>query len=180
MALNWLEEVVSRYYKLCKYVVIENEDLQMPITKYRKIKGHSDIDIIAIKDGKLLHVECQVNWCPGKSGEKKAFRGLRDKFERTPDVLFKRYSFLRQYGTIIKRFVTSGSQNPQPNGPWSRLQEFCEKEGIELIEINTIIEDLIRELRERYPKPNRVGAEKGIARFLIHLIHNDFLQRPQE
>jgi len=39
-----------------------------------------------------------------------------------------------------------------------------------------VIEDLISELREKYPRVQEIGKEIGIARFLIHLIHNDFLK----
>ena len=176
MALNWLEEVVSQLYKLRGYIVLENEDLPTP----EGVPGHGDADIIAFKDGELVHVECTVWWGPGIGGEDDAFQRLNNKFERVRDQIFGRYNFLKQYEPIIKIFVVGGrADNPRPNGPWNRLQEFCGKEGIELIEINTIIEDLIRELRRIYPRPERVG-EKGIARFLLHLIHNDFLKRPQE
>ena len=174
MALNWLEEVVSQLFKLRGYIVLENEDLPTP----EGVPGHGDADIIAFKDGELVHVECTVWWGPGMTGEKEAFQGLNNKFVRVRDQIFGRYNFLKQYEPIIKIFVVGGrAANPRPNGPWNRLQDFCVKEGIELIEINAIVEDLIRELRRIYPRPERVG-EKGIARFLLHLIHNDFLKRP--
>ena len=48
--------------------------------------------------------------------------------------------------------------------------------NIELVEINSIIIGLIAELRKKYPRPEKVGKEQGIARFLIHLIHNNFLR----
>ena len=144
------------------------------------VPGKGDADIIAFKDGEMVHVECMAWWGPGIRDENEAFEWLNSKFERAQDTIFKRYGFLERYGPIIKIFVTGGrADNPRPNGPWNRLQEFCGKEGIELIEINTIVEDLIRELRRENPGPLRVGV-KGIARFLLHLIQNDFLIRPQE
>jgi hypothetical protein len=73
--------------------------------------------------------------------------------------------------------VTSGKpKKGQVNGPWPRLQRFCEEKSIELVEINTVITDLISVLREKYPKPEKVGKEDGIARFLIHLNHNGFFK----
>lgn len=177
MALNWLEEIVSHLYKLRGYIVIENEDFPMP----EGVPGRAEADIIAFKDGKLVHVECMVWWGPGRQ-DKKEFQRLNNKFERVRDQIFKRYSFLKQYEPIIKIFVTSTCKRPEksgPNSPWNRLQNFCNENNIELIQINTIIEDLIRVLRMEYPGPGRVG-EKGIAQFLAHLIYNDFLKRPQE
>ena len=68
MGLNWVEDIVSHLYKLKGYMVIENEDLPMPIREYRGVRGHSDIDIIAIEDTELVHIECQSWWGP-KKGE---------------------------------------------------------------------------------------------------------------
>lgn len=176
MALNWLEEVVSQLFKLRGYIVLENEDLPMP----KGVPGRGEADIIAFKDGKLVHVECMAYW--GTMPKNKAFQQLNNKFKRVQAHIFEKYNFLKQYEPIIKIFVVGGrADNPRANGPWNRLQEFCGKERIELIEVNTIVEDLIRELREKYPKRKGiVGKEEGIARFLIHLIYNDFLKRPQE
>lgn len=90
MGLNWVEDIVSHLYMLKGYMVIENEDLLMPITEYRGVRGHSDIDIIAIKDTELVHIECQSWWGPEKKDERKYFRQLKDRFELTPDVIFKK------------------------------------------------------------------------------------------
>ena len=110
--------------------------------------------------------------------KKKEFRRLKDRFEEAPDVIFKKYKFLERDKLEIKNiFVTSGKpKKSRGNGPWDRLQTFCNKNGIELIEISSIIKELIVELKTKYPKPEKVGKEEGIARFLIHLIHNNFLK----
>ena len=178
MGLNWVEDIVSHLYKLKGYMVIENENLPMPRTKYRRVRGHSDIDIIAIKDTELVHIECQSWWGPAKKDEEKEFRRLKDRFEQSPDIIFKKYKFLDRDKLRIKNIFTAGGKpkKSRGNGPWDRLQKFCSKNGIELIEINSIIKELIVELKKKYPKPEKVGKEKGIARFLIHLIHNNFLK----
>jgi hypothetical protein len=44
------------------------------------------------------------------------------------------------------------------------------------VEVNEVIEELISELRGKYPRAAEIGREVGIARFLLHLIHNDFLK----
>jgi hypothetical protein len=159
-------------------MVIENEDLPMPKTEYRGVRGHSDIDIIAIKDTELMHIECQSWWGPKKDDEEKEFRRLKDRFKQAPDVIFKKYDFLDRDKLKMKNiFVTSGKPNKsRGNGPWSRLQNFCNDNGIELVEINSVIKELIAGLRKKYPKPERVGKEEGLARFLIHLIHSNFLK----
>ena len=181
MALNWVEEIVSHLYKLREYMVIENEDLPMP----KGVSGRAEADIIAFNDRELVHVECMTGWWPStkNEAEKREFQKLNSKFERVQKEIFEKYNFLKwRKLKIIKVFVTGGkAKNPRPNGPWSRLQDFCGKNRIKLMEINSIIEDLIEELRNKYPKREQVvGKEEGIARFLMHLIHNDFLQRPQE
>jgi hypothetical protein len=178
MALNWLEDVVSHLYRLKGYLVVENEDLQMPQTENRRVRGHSDIDVMAVKDGELVHIECQSWWGPARAEEKKAFEHLRDRFEHAPEVIFARYPFLDKRNFTVKRvFVTSGKpKRSRGNGPWDRLEAFCAGNGIELLEVNEVIEELISELRVKYPRPAEIGREVGIARFLLHLIHNDFLK----
>jgi hypothetical protein len=178
MALNWLEDVVSHLYRLKGYLVVENEDLQMPQTKSRRVRGHSDIDVMAIKDGELVHIECQSWWGPARADEEKAFERLRSRFDHAPKVVFDRYSFLdRQALTARRVFVTGGKpKRSTGNGPWDRLEGFCIENGIELVEVNKVIEELISELRMKYPKDTETGREVGIARFLLHLIHNDFLK----
>lgn len=178
MGLNWVEDVVAHLYRLRGYMVVENEDLPMPYSEYRRVRGHSDIDIIAIKDNELVHIESQTWWGPAKKDESKDFRRLKDRFDHTPDLIFNKYSFLDRHNITIRNiFVTSGKpKKSRGNGPWDRLDRFCSENGIELVEINTIIQELIGELRDRYPKPQEIGKEQGIARFLIHLIHNQFLR----
>jgi hypothetical protein len=51
VGLNWVEDIVSHLYRLKGYMVVENEDLQMP-----KTHAHSDIDVIAIRGRELLHI----------------------------------------------------------------------------------------------------------------------------
>jgi len=178
MGLNWVEDIVSHLYKLKGYMVIENEDLPMPRTEYRKIQGHSDIDIIAIKDTELLHIECQSWWGPSPEEEKRQLRRLYELFKLAPQAISQKYAFLDKDKYSTRNiFVTSGKpKKNKGNGPWDRLQNFCNENKIELVEINSIIYELIEELRRKYPKPERVGRERGIARFLIHLIHNGFLE----
>jgi hypothetical protein len=178
MALNWLEDIVSHLYRLKGYLVVENEDLQMPQTESRRVRGHSDIDVMAIRGGELVHIECQSWWGPARAEEEKAFERLRDRFEHAPEVVFDRYPFLdRQAFTAKRVFVTSGKpKRGRGNGPWARLETFCEENEIELVEVNEVIEELISELRGKYPRAAEIGREVGIARFLLHLIHNDFLK----
>ena len=66
MGLNWVEGLVSHVYQLRGYLVIQNEDMPMPRTDTRSVRGHSDINIVAIKDGEAGHIECQSWWGPKK------------------------------------------------------------------------------------------------------------------
>jgi hypothetical protein len=176
MALNWLEDVVSHLYRLKGYLVVENEDLQMPQTENRRVRGHSDIDVMAIKDGELVHIECQSWWGPARDEIEGVLQRLKDRFEHAPEVIFARYPFLGGF-TVKRVFVTSGKpKRSRGSGPWDRLEAFCAANGIELLEVNDVIEALISEFRVKYPRPAEIGREVGIARFLLHLIHNDFLK----
>lgn len=170
MGLNWLEDTVSCLYKLKGYVVIENEDL---ILQGR----HSDIDVIAIKEGEFLHIECQSWWGPSINDEKKDFQRLKNRFENTQHQIFDKYKFLDKNKLTLKKiFVTSGKPKKHTTGPWERLQKFCEENGIELVNREEIIKDLILELKKKYPHPSRVGKEEGITRFLLDLIHFGFIK----
>jgi len=175
MGLNWVEDIVARLYGLKGYMVIQNEDLVMPKTPSRSIRGHSDIDIIAIKDDAIVHVECQSWWGPALADEKKQFERLHDRFENAPYVIFKKYRFLK-CRRPSRVFVTSGKPKKSTgHGPWDRLADFCSERDIELVEINTIIRELVLVLRERYPCPQRIGKEPTLSRFLLHLIHAGFI-----
>ena len=178
MGLNWVEDVVSHLYKLRGYMVIEDEPLQLPKTENIKIRGHSDIDVLAIKDDEIVHIECQSWWGPSLAEEKKHFERLTRRFDHAPDYIFKKYSFLDKNKFKIKNIlVTSGKpKKGTGNGPWDRLEYFCNKNCIELLEIDHIIKELISELKLKYPKRDLVGKEEGIARFLLYMIHNGFLE----
>jgi len=176
LGLNWVEDIVSHYYKLKGYLVIENEDLLMPRTPTRQVRGHSDIDVIAIKDDQIIHIECQTWWGPGKKDELREFQRLLDRFTLAPNAIFNKYRFLNPMSfNIVNKFVTSGKPKRSRNGPWDRLETFCNTNNIELIEINTIIDELIKILKIKFPQPEKLGKEHGIARFLIHLIQNKYV-----
>jgi len=67
MALNWVEELVGQLYQTKKgYLVVYDLDLPMPKTDSRSVRGHSDIDVLAISNGEVVNVECQSWWGPGR------------------------------------------------------------------------------------------------------------------
>ena len=137
-------------------------------------QAHSDIDILAIKQDELVHIECQSWWGPPKD-DARDLKRLKDRFEIASTMVFYKHPFLRGF-TSKRVFVTSGKpKHGRGNGPWDRLSRFCSQNQIELVEINAVIRQLVDELKEAYPTTHKVGKEEGIARFLIHMIHNDFL-----
>jgi hypothetical protein len=168
MGLNWVEDLVSHLYQLQGYLVLQNEDLLMPN------HAHSDIDVLAIKQDEVIHIECQSWWCPRKD-DARDLKRLRVRFENAPQVLLRKHPYLSKFKTR-RVFVTSGKpKKGRGNGPWDRLAKFCDENRIELVETNAVIRQLVDELKSAYPTPHKVGKEDGIARFLIHMIHNDFL-----
>jgi len=180
MALNWVEELVGQLYQTKGYLVVYDVDLPMPKTDSRSVRGHSDIDVLAISNSEVVHVECQSWWGPGKASEQKELKRLKDRFDVAPDVIRTKYPFL-DGRTILKQFVTTGKpKRLGTNGPWNRLQTFCSNNGIELVEVNTILRELVQLLRQKYPRPDRVGKEPSLTRFLLHLIHNGFVNEATE
>jgi len=178
MTLNWVEEIVAQLYQLRGYLVIANEDMVLPKTENRRIQGHSDIDVLAIRCNEIVHIECQSWWGPSLRNEEKEFRRLVERFENAPLTIFNKYTFLDPNIFSIKNiFVTSGKpKSDKKDGPWARLQKECDRNDIELIEINTIIIKLIEELRKKYPSKYKIGKLKGISRAMLHLIHHDFIR----
>lgn len=175
MALNWVEELVGQLYQAKGYLVVYDVDLPMPKTDCRSIRGHSDIDVLAIRNGEVVHVECQSWWGPALDSEPKELRRLKDRFDAAPAVIRTKYPFLIE-AIIRNQFVTTGKpKRLGTDGPWSRLQTFCSKNGIALVEVNTVLRELVSLLRQNYPSPARVGKEPSLSRFLLHLIHNGFL-----
>jgi hypothetical protein len=152
----------------------------MPKTDSRSVRGHSDIDVLAISKSEVVHIQCQSWWGPGKASEPKELNRLGCRFGVAPDVIRKKYPFL-DGRTIRNRFVTTGKpKRLDTDGPWSRLQAFCFSNGIELVEVNTILRELVVLLRQKYPRPDRVGKEPSLTRFLLHLIHNGFVNETTE
>ena len=178
MGLNWLEDIVAQLYKLKGYIVLQNEDLPMPIKDYRTVRGYSDIDVLAIKGNKVLHIECQSWWSPSPKEEEKVFRKLKDRFNQAETVIFEKYTFLNKNKfKVTNIFVVGGKPNrPRKGGLWDRLEQFGRKNGIQLVDVNTIIKEVIEILKQRYPRKERIGREEGVIRFLLHLIHNGFIK----
>ncbi len=177
MGLNWLENLIAHLYQIRGYMVIQNLDLPMPKNESRSVRGHSDVDIMAINKTEIIHIECQSWWGPDLASEKRELKRLKTRFDHAPKMIRERFPFLKRNSKFVNVFVTSGKpKRGQGKGPWSRLQKFCAEEDIELREINMVIEELIFELRKKYPRPDRVGKEPPLARFLLHLIHNNFLR----
>ncbi len=180
MALNWVEELVGQLYQAKGYLVVYNVDMPMPKTPWRRISGHSDIDVLAISDSEVVHLECQSWWGPKKESEPNELRRLKERFDEAEKLIPTKYPFLVEQ-VIRNRFVTTGKPRRRgTDGPWNRLQDFCSEHRIELIEVNTILRELIVLLRERYPNSARVGKEPLLTRFLLHLIHNEFVKETAE
>jgi|GEM_PF-1601760 len=179
MGLNWVEDLVAHLYQLEGYMVMQNEDLIMPKTEHRSIRGHSDIDVIAIKQDSIVHAECQSWWGPAKADEPREFRRLADRFDNAPATILRKYDFLDADRFIFSRvFVTSGKpKRSTGRGPWDRLDAFCTARQIQLFEINTVIRRLARRLLAVYPGNGIVGKEPTLSRFLLHLIHAGFIDR---
>ena len=181
MGLNWVEDLVAHLYQIRGYMVIQDLDLPMPKTESRSVRGHSDVDVLAINETEIIHIECQSWWGPDRASESKELHQLKARFDHAPETIRARFPFLKLESKFLNVFVTSGKpKKGQGKGPWSRLQDFCAKECIDLREINMVIRDLIVELRKKYPRPDRVGKEPPLARFLLHLIHNNFLSENTE
>lgn len=177
MGLNWVEDIVAHWYRLQDYMVLQNEDLLMPKTADRSIRGHSDIDVLAIKGDELVHVECQSWWGPGPGAdEKKQFDRLVARFQCTPTFIFRKYPFLYRKGLHMRNvFVAGGKpENSTGNGPWDRLESFCRKRRVELKTVDEAIEGLSSELRKSFPSSYVVGKQEGVAGLLSHLIHNKY------
>ena len=180
MALNWLEELVSHYYRICGYMVSENIPMKMDKSETRTVRGHSDIDVLAINKDEIIHIECQSWWGPSYAEESKQFDRLKSRFEKSESFIFEKYPFLDKEKQKVKRiFITGGKakQYPTGHGPWDRLERFCKQNNIELVEINTLVSHLLKEIRSKYPQGGKIGKEEGLLRFMIHLLHNGFIDK---
>ncbi|HDQ04705.1 MAG TPA: NERD domain-containing protein [Deltaproteobacteria bacterium] len=113
MALNWIEDIVSQFCKNRGYLVHENRDLPMPKTKVRTICGHSDIDVPAIGNDEIFHIECQNWWGPSRSEEEKEHNRLLNRFKNSPKLLEEKHSFLLR-GKAIKRILVTTGKPAKP------------------------------------------------------------------
>jgi hypothetical protein len=178
MALNWLEELVSQYYRIRGYMVSENIPMKMDKSETRTVQGHSDIDVLAINNDEIIHIECQTWWGPSYAEEPKHFDRLKSRFGKSKSFIFEKYQFLDEEKQKVKKIFVSGGkakQYPTGNGPWDRLEQFCKQNNIELVEINTIVSHLLKEINLKYPPGGKIGKEEGLLRLMIHLLHNGFI-----
>ena len=163
-------------------MVLTNVDVPMPKTSSRSVKGHSDIDVLAISENEIVHIECEGWWGPPLSEESRRLEHLRERFDVAAVEIRNKFPFLAAYfeqpSKLRKVFVTSEKPLTSRGGPWERLERFCNKHRIELKEVREVLADLITELRNRYPKrAGIVGKEESfVTRLLIQLIGDGFLR----
>jgi len=177
MGLNWIEDIVAQLYKLKGYMVLEDEIVLLPRNIKRAVQAPTDLDVVAINEKEVIHIECQTWWVPDKHQEVIMKQKLKEKYKISKKILFQRYKLLNKNKQIFRKiFVVGGKPKEGRKGPWSRLEKFCKRNKIELIDINDIIKEMIIILKEKYPKGKPIGKERGIVRFLMHLIQNNFIK----
>jgi hypothetical protein len=119
MARNWLEEAVSELWRLRGYMVLTNVDLPMPKTSSRSVKGHSDIDVLAISEKEIVHVECEGWWGPPLSEESRRLQHLKERFDVAAVEIRNKFPFLAAHfeepSKLRRIFVTSGKPS---HGSW--------------------------------------------------------------
>lgn len=180
MVRNWLEEVVAELWRLKGYMVLTDVDLPMPVTSSRRVRGHSDIDVLAIKEREIVHIECENWWGPSRDEENKKLGHLKERFDVAPLEIKGKFPFLTTHlnqAGLRKVFVTSGKPRTSRGGPWERLERFCNKHDVELKEVKVVLAELITELVNKYPrKGGLVGREESfVTRLLIQLIGDGLL-----
>ncbi len=169
MARNWLEELVAEFYRLKGYLVITDLDLPMPSTSSRSVRGHSDIDVLAIKSKEMIHVECKNYWT---SNTEDGIEKLKEQFEISEPMIIKNFPFLNGIHNFRKVLVTNGKPR--------KLEQMCQKHGIILKDISVdILDPVIAHLKkEMKDQPGLIGKrESFVTRLLIHMIEDgEYLQ----
>lgn len=187
MTRNWLEEIVAELYRLKKYMVLTDVDMQMSKTKGRKVRDHSDIDVLAIDDKGIIHAQCQSWWgSHTKQEEENLLKKLKERYEESEKLIPKKFPLIeKSFGNKLsfkRKFITSGKPTKSRGGPWDRSEKFCNENNIELIESSTILKELIEEIKQRYPKikgryPERIGKEESyVTRTIMDLYFGEFLK----
>lgn len=183
MAKNHLEELVAQLWRLKGYVVLENMTFFLSSGENRQVGGHSDADVIALKDGEVVHIECQTNWVPDRSKRNSQHQKLLNRFQAAEQIFPQIYSAIdsilsQSSPRHTRKIVVAGSpQNPRPDGPWAALQQFCQEHDITLIETGQVLREIVQVLRSRYPHPSeRIGKEESfVVRTLIELIRRGMI-----
>ena len=171
MGISWVEDLVSEYYKLKGYLVIENEDIVLPKKSNRIVQAHSDIDILAIKENEIIHAECVLFWGPSKKDEPKWKAKLKDNLQKAEEKIKQNLGNQIKIKNVL--VVGYKPNNPKEDGPWRRLEVFCSEEDIILIDLNDVIKKLIHNLKKKYPKSKgKVGKHNKLISFLIYLLQN--------
>jgi hypothetical protein len=78
-------------------------DYQVGKTRERSVRGHSDIDVVAIKSGQIILIECKSYWTQ-KTGT--AFKKLKEQFRSSEKQFQKKFPFFK--GRVKRILVTSG------------------------------------------------------------------------
>ncbi len=172
-----LEEIAKRFFMSKGYLVAENVLFFLPAERERKkVSGWSDIDILAYKKSEIVIVQCKEFL--GTEESERVVNKILNWFEKAEEFIKneKPYKDLVTEDTQIKKCVVLNF--PQPKKAVKRLK----KPGIEVIDMETIVKELISSVKEKIEKyeKRRTGArgkEIDLIRYFIKiLLERSFLR----
>jgi hypothetical protein len=177
-----IEEITKAYFETKGYLVAGDVSFFLPREKVgKKVSGWSDIDILGYKKDELVIVECK-EFLGTATAEKEAEKILKH-FKNVEDFLRKGdayhespYKELITDKIKIRKIVVVNYPNPP------RAVELLKSKNIEVIEMKTILEELIHSVVEvgkkfEKRKTGAGGKEQDLIRYLIkQLVNRGFIK----
>lgn len=170
MAISYVEDIASEYYRIKGYLISRDVHYQVPkeISK-KRVSGWKDIDILALNEKEALIIECK-----GFTGTTKAsemYKKLLDGFRSAEEYYVKNMPLFKDK-KIRKVLVVDYSTK--------KLDDMLSKANIEIYRLENLMKDFLKILKPRLDKCRMGKEEHPMTRTLLFLVKKGFLKERLE
>lgn len=166
MAISYVEDIASEYYRLKGYLVSKDVHYQVPkAVSGKTAEGWKDIDVLALNEKEVLLVECK-----GFTGTMKAdemYKKLLNDFKSAEEYYVKKSALLSD--KKIKKILVVDYSTP-------KLDNMLVKGNIEIFHLNDLMKDFLRILKTRITTLRMGKEEHPMTRTLLFLLAWGFLK----
>ena len=170
MAISYVEDIASEYYRLKGYLVSRSIKYQVPRAEAgKKASGWKDIDILALNEREALVIEC------------KSFTGVK-KAEDMAKELLTNFRYAEKY--YVEKHPLFKNKDIRKilvvDFAVKKVDDILKKNDIEVYHLDALMKDFLTFLKTKL-KDAKVGKEDHpMTRTLIFLLNWGFLKNLEE